>query len=172
MDELISDERRKHPRFSDRILAGAQVQMLPCPPLFGEPASGYLVDLSAGGMAILIPGLIPKKVFLRMKMILPDGFLLESIVTVRRVIQQGRSNDFLHGIEFLNPSPEMIEHIEEIAKKIFACNERTREKANEICLDTCQLRQICKRPQCIEKKIRPAIIQLTESLKDKEESFR
>src|SRR5262245_18889744 len=97
--ENTQEDRRKHPRFSDRILAGAKVELVPCPPLYGAPMTGYLTDLSAGGMAIVFQGLIPKKVFLRMAMILPDGFRLESVVTVKRIVQQGRGNDFLHGIE-------------------------------------------------------------------------
>lgn len=165
MDIIAPDERRKHPRFSDRILAGAKVDMVPVPPLYGETISGYLIDLSAGGMAILTTDLIPKKVFLRLTMTFPDGFVLESVITVRRVIKQGGSGDFLHGIEFLNPSPEMIERIEEIAKDILACNQRTKEGASEICVSSCGLRKICKRPQCVEKNIRPALIELTEELK-------
>jgi hypothetical protein len=169
MDESKQDERRKHARFSDRILAGANVELKPCPPLYGELASGYLTDLSAGGMALIIPDLIPKNVFIRMSMVLPDGFKLESVVTVKRVVRMGRGNDYLHGFEFLNPSPEMIEHIDRMAADILSCNDRTKNKEQEICLDTCMLRQICKRPQCVEKNVRPAIIELTQQLKRSEE---
>ncbi len=165
METNVNDDRRKHPRFSDRILAGVEVEMKPYPPLYGEPISGYLTDLSAGGMAIIIPDLIPKKVFLRMKVILPDGFILESVVTVRRVVQQGKGHDYLHGIEFLNPAPEMVEHIEAMAADLLSCNERTQNSANEICVKSCRLLQICKRPQCVAKNIQPALIQFTAQLK-------
>ncbi len=165
METLQQDERRKFPRFSDRILAGARVNLAPCPPLFGEAASGYLIDLSAGGMGLLMPDLIPKNVFLKMTMLLPDGFTMESVVTVRRIVRQGHHNDFLHGLEFLNPSPEMIVRIELMAKDILACNRRTQQGAPEICVSGCQLSQICKRPQKIEKNVRPALIEFTQALK-------
>jgi hypothetical protein len=167
--EMVQDERRKHPRFSDRILAGAQVNIMPCPPLYGEPITGYLTDLSAGGMAIVISDFIPKNVFLKMAMVLPDGFKLESVVTVKRVVKQGGERDYLHGIEFLNPSPEMVEHIELMAADILACNGRTMGGEKEICVDSCSLRKICKRPQCVEKNIRPVLIQLTEAMKQLDE---
>jgi hypothetical protein len=166
METKQQEDRRKFPRFSDRILAGATVNLAPCPPLFGEAASGYLIDLSAGGMAILISDLIPKNIFLKMTMTLPDGFRIESVVTVRRIIKQGHHNDFLHGMEFLNPSPEMITRIEMMAKDILACNQRTKEGSREICVSNCALTQICKRPQRIVKNVQPALIELTQELKN------
>jgi hypothetical protein len=117
-------------------------------------------------MAILIPDLIPKNVFLKMTMILPDDFKLESVVTVRRIIKQGRENDYLHGIEFLNPSPEMIEHIEKVSADILSCNERTKKDGKEICVDACGLRSVCKRPQCAVKNIQSALIKFTQELKE------
>lgn len=159
------DEKRKFPRFSDRILAGAQVKLVPVPPFYGEEASGYLVDLSAGGMALVLSDLIPKNVFLQMKMTLPDGFEISSVITVRRIVKQGDHSDFLHGIEFLNPAPEMIERIELMAKDVLACNNRTKQGEKEICVSNCSLLGICKRPQRIEKDVRPALIAFTESLK-------
>src|SRR5580704_5000245 len=142
MEMSDQDERRKHPRFSDRPLAGANVSLVPCPPLYGVAASGYLIDLSAGGMALLLSDLIPKNVFLRMSMTLPDEFKMESVVKVRRVLKQGRGHDYLHGIEFLNPSPEMIERIESMARDVLACNERTKKGVKEVCVASCGLSQI------------------------------
>lgn len=173
METTQQDERRKFPRFSDRSLAGAQVTLLPCPPLYGEAASGYLVDLSAGGMALLMSDLIPKNVLLKMQMTLPDGYQINSAITVRRVAKQSRGHsDYLHGIEFLSPSPEMIERIQVMAAAVLACNERTQKGIKEICQDTCILSQICKRPQRIAKNIQPALIELAQTLNDADENWR
>lgn len=165
MTTTTQEEKRKHPRFSDRILAGATVNLAPVAPFYGEVASGYLVDLSAGGMGLVLSDLIPKNVFLQMTMTLPDGFKINSVVTVRRIVKQGGHSDFLHGIEFLNPAPEMVARIELMAKDILACNERTQKKENEICASGCQLMSICKRPQRIVKNVTPALIELTQALK-------
>lgn len=165
METAQQEERRKHPRFSDRILAGAQVQLVPVAPFYGEVASGYLIDLSAGGMGIVLPDLIPKNVFLQMSMTLPDGFNISSVITVRRIVKQGSYHDFLHGIEFLNPAPEMIERIELMARDILKCNDRTKAGEKEICVASCTLRTVCKRPQRVEKDVRPALIKFTQELK-------
>jgi len=134
---------------------------MPLPPLYGDKASGYLVDLSAGGMALVISDLIPKNVFLRMRMSLPDGFIVESVVKVRRIVKQGPLHDYLHGIEFMNPSPEMIERIELMAKDVLACNERTQQLSKEICVSGCSLGHLCKRPQRVEVNIRPVLSEIT-----------
>jgi hypothetical protein len=116
-------------------------------------------------MGLVLSDLIPKNVFLQMAMTLPDGSRIESVVTVRRIVKQGDYNDFLHGIEFLNPAPEMIERIEAIAKDILACNQRTKAEEKDICVTSCSLMGICKRPQRIVKNVQPALIELTQSLK-------
>ena len=164
MSENCTENRRKYARFSDRSLAGTAVRLTPLPPLFGENASGCLIDLSAGGMGIIIPDLIPKNVFLRMSMTLPDGFILESAVKVRRIVKQGEGHDYLHGVEFLSPSPEMIERIELMARDVLACNDRTKQQMKEICVASCALGQMCKRPQRVELNVRPAIQELTTEL--------
>jgi len=151
--------RRKFPRFSDRSLAGAQVSLDLCAPFFGERVNGHLIDLSAGGMALLAPNLIPKKVFLKMSMTLPDGFSIESVITVRHVTKQKNHDDFLHGIEFMNLSPEMTERIQRMATEILACNDRTQRMASSICVQECTLNQICKRPQRVAKNAPPVQIQ-------------
>jgi hypothetical protein len=115
METMQEQNRRKHPRFSDRALARTTVSLDPCPPLFGETVCGQLVDLSVGGMALLSSDLIPKKVFLKMKMKLPDGFEVSSVIAVRHITRKRHQRDFLHGIEFLNPSPEMVERIQQLA---------------------------------------------------------
>ncbi len=147
MEEVPSDERRKYRRFTDRSLAGVQIKITPCPPLYGEPASGILIDLSAGGMAIIMPDILPRNVFLKLKLVLPTGFLIESVVKVKHVLREGDNGDFLHGFEFLNPSPEMIEGIEKLADDILGCNDRFKAKAEKICLSECSLFSICRRPQ-------------------------
>lgn len=160
MNGSHQDERRKHTRFSDRILAGSHVTLFPVAPLYGEPANGHLVDLSAGGMAFLMPDIIPRNVLLKMNMTLADGYLIDSVITVKHVMKQGHHNDFLHGIEFLNPSPEMIKHIEDMAKDILACNQRTKHLSAEICVDDCIISQICRRPQRVAKNVQPALAEL------------
>jgi c-di-GMP-binding flagellar brake protein YcgR len=118
MNTTQEQNRRKHPRFGGRLLAGAQVSVEPCAPLYGEAMRGSLVDLSAGGMAILLSDLIPKKVLLKMKMTLSNGFQLETVITVRHIAQQYHQKSFLHGVEFLNPNPEMVERIQRLSGEI------------------------------------------------------
>ena len=141
------EEKRKHLRFSDRALYGTKVSLSPCPPLYGETASGYMVNLSAGGMGIVMPDLIPKNVFLKMKLKLPDGLVVESVVKVRRIVKYGRAGEYLHGVEFLNPAPEIIEKIDGMARDVVDCDKRIEAHAPEICVAGCFYYSTCRRPQ-------------------------
>lgn len=147
MEQTPMEDRRRHRRFSDRALAGVHVRMTPCPPLYGDPITGLLIDLSAGGMAILLPDLIPKDVFLKMKLTFPGVLTVESVVKVRHIVKQGRGVDFLHGIEFLNPSPDMIKGIEALEKDILSCNDRFKQRLLDVCVPDCSFYSLCTRPQ-------------------------
>jgi hypothetical protein len=142
-----AEEKRKHVRFHEVFFGNADVCLLPVPPLYGDAARGCLVDLSAGGMALLLTEALPKKVFLKMTLRLPDGFVIESVVTVCRIVSCGTAG-FLHGIEFLNPSPESMEKIDAMARDSVACNGRICAGAAEVCQSTCSLLNICKKQEC------------------------
>jgi hypothetical protein len=141
------ENRRKHRRFSDRSFSNIKVHLVPCPPLFGEPAIGFPSDLSAGGMAIVLHDIIPKNVFLKMVLTFGDGTQIESVVKVRRITKQGKADEFLHGIEFLNPSPETVDRLEKITQDCIACSARIQEKSSNVCQASCSFYGLCTRPQ-------------------------
>ncbi len=140
-----TEERRKYKRFSAVSFAKAQIKLLPCPPLFGDPATGYLVDLSAGGMGLMLPDLIPRKIFLKMTLALPGAAAIKSVVSVRHVVKRGAY--FLHGFEFLNPSPEVTDQIEKFTQDYLACEDRIRASAPEVCVEGCSFYAVCTKKQ-------------------------
>ena len=145
MAETANDERRRHQRFSSVSFSAAEVCLLPCPPLYGEPAGGFLVDLSAGGVGLLLTELIPRDVLLRMTIRLPDDFVISSVVTVRHVKIQGTG--FLHGIEFLNPAPEMVQRVDQMARDYLSCEDRIRDGATPVCQFGCSFYAVCTKKE-------------------------
>jgi hypothetical protein len=153
-DKSHQDERRKYLRFHDIFFGNAEVCLEPVPPLFGDSARGCLIDLSAGGMALLLTEVLPKNLLLKMTLTLPDGFVVDSVVRVCRISACGATG-FLHGIEFLNPCPEAAARIDLMAQDSITCSERIARGEPKVCQNTCSLIGVCKRIQCEAKSPKP-----------------
>ena len=141
------EEKRKYRRFADRSFASMTILLDPVPPLYGEPASGAIIDLSAGGMAIILSELIPKKMMMRMKLTFKDGSTVESVVLVRRAYPKSHGGAYIHGLEFLNLSPEDVERLEGMAADCLDCDNRVKQAAPEICKSGCRFSPLCLRAQ-------------------------
>ena len=139
------DERRRHIRFTDHFFVNTKICLDPVPPLYGEPAYGQLIDLSAGGMALLLPEALPKKVFLKMTLTFPDGFQVDSVVCVCHIYRQSSTGQFLHGIEFLNLSPEAVEKINIMTRDSLLCQQRVNINDPLKCDPACSLYPFCNR---------------------------
>jgi hypothetical protein len=147
----MSSERRKHTRFSATAFLNKPVYLTPLPPYFGHPVKGKLIDLSAGGMAILINEMIPQETMLNLKITFPDHSVIDSIVKVRRVAERGRSH--LHGIEFLTLGAEMAEKIEKMSSDYINCETRIRSGQKEVCRTDCSFFTMCGK----KEKLNPVV---------------
>jgi hypothetical protein len=138
-------ERRKHKRFSATAFLTTPVYLSPLPPYFGHPVKGKLIDLSAGGLSVLIGEIIPQETFLTMLLTFPDHSTIESVIKVRHVLPRGRA--FLHGIEFLNPPQIMVEKISRMSEDYIDCESRIQSKAAEVCRTNCAFFTMCSKPE-------------------------
>jgi hypothetical protein len=144
----MKDERRKHKRFSATAFLNKTVHLTPLPPYFGHAVKGKLIDLSAGGMAILINELVPQETFLNLTITFPDRSAVDSIVKVKRVFPKGRA--FLHGLEFLTLSPAMVERIDRMSSDYIDCETRIANQATDVCRTNCAFFTMCTKEQKID----------------------
>jgi|GEM_PF-5019978 len=139
------DDRRKFLRFRSTVFSGIQVHLSPLPPFFGVNVDGILIDLSAGGMALQIPELIPDKTKLQLELMFPDHSVLRSNVNIRRV--QKTKTGFLIGIEFLDLPDFMAKKINRMSRDFLDCESRIKARAASICLPECAFFSMCDKTQ-------------------------
>jgi hypothetical protein len=141
-------DRRKHKRFSATAFLHTPVYLSPLPPYFGHPVKGKLIDLSAGGLSVLIGEIIPQETFLSLILTFPDNSKIESIIKVRHAVPRGKG--YLHGIEFLNPPAYMVEKIDKMSSDYIDCENRIQAAASEVCRMNCAFFTMCNKPQRTE----------------------
>jgi len=147
----MGSERRKHTRFSATAFLNRPVYLTPLPPYFGHPVKGKLIDLSAGGMAILINEMIPQETLLNLKITFPDHSVIDSIVKVRRVSERGRNH--VHGIEFLTITADMKEKIEKLSSDYINCETRIQSGCKDVCQTNCAFFSMCGK----KEKLNPVV---------------
>lgn len=141
-------EKRKHQRFSATAFLNMPIELNALPPFFSHSVKGKLIDLSAGGMAILINEVIPMGTKLDLKVRFPDHSYLESIILVKRVVP--RSRKFLIGIEFLTVPGFMEKKIEKMSADYIDCESRINEGSTEICRVDCAFFTMCKKKERVD----------------------
>jgi hypothetical protein len=146
--ESSAAEKRKFERFRSTAFLGTPLTLKPLPPLFREPIEGQVIDLSGGGMAILISESLPASTTMQMELIFPNKVTLGCLVVVRRT--SGCTGGYLTGIEFLDMPEGMIAKIDRMAHDYNACDGRIAnqdEEEDEICQPECSFMSVCDKPQ-------------------------
>jgi hypothetical protein len=144
-------ERRQHKRFTATAFLNKSVHLSPVPPFFGHSVKGRLIDLSAGGLAVLIEEVIPHGTFLNLKLTFPDHSHIESIVCVRHVVPKGQS--LLHGFEFLTLDSNGKERLDRMSNDFIDCESRIQSESQEICHTNCAFFSMCAK----KEKINPVL---------------
>jgi len=138
-------ERRRTKRIAATAFLNRSVEVAPLPPFFGRKTKGKLIDLSSGGMAILIGDLIPQESMLRLRMTFPDHTIFEAVARVVRSVPKGR--DFLHGLEFLSVAGDMERRIERMSADFIDCESRIRSGETPACRAECAFFPMCHKPE-------------------------
>lgn len=147
--EGASRERRKHKRFSATAFLNRPVHLRPLPPLFSEDLKGRLIDLSAGGMAIVINQSLPVDSMLDLNLRFPDGSELNALVQVRHVMVRDPKH-ILHGIEFVAVDPDMATRIDRMSGDYINCESRIIAGTNPICRAECAFFTMCTKKEKLE----------------------
>jgi hypothetical protein len=106
---------------------------------------GKLIDLSSGGISILIKELIPQGTYLNMKMTFPDHTVMESIVNAKYVFP--RDKQFLLGFEFLTLAPQMAERISQMSSDYIDCEARIKSQVKDVCQTNCAFFTMCNKEE-------------------------
>jgi c-di-GMP-binding flagellar brake protein YcgR len=148
MKSVVTTERRRYKRFTATAFLKMPVLLSPVPPFFGKPIKGKMIDLSAGGLALLIDEVIPLNTKLNMKLSFPNNVAVNATVQVRRLVP--RENKYLMGMEFIVISEESKEMIDRMSSDYIDCETRIAEKARDVCRAECAFMSMCtkaaKRP--------------------------
>lgn len=122
---------------------------MPLPPYIGKQVRGKLIDLSAGGMSLLIPQIIPLGTKLRLKLVFPDQTKLECDAEVRHMLPRDRS--FLHGLQFDGLAADVSERIGKMSADYIDCEQRILNNHLSPCIgDKCAFFTMCSKQERID----------------------
>jgi hypothetical protein len=141
----MNQERRKYKRFSATAFLKMPVILSPVPPFFGKAVKGRMIDVSAGGIALVIDEVIPLNTRLNMKMTFPDQTKIDATVQVRRLVPK-ENGKYLLGMEFTVIADEAKEKIDHMSGDYIDCETRIQEKAVDICRAECSFYSMCNKP--------------------------
>lgn len=152
----MSQNRRKHKRFSATAFLNRKVRLSPLPPFFGEVTEGRLIDLSGGGLALDLDKIIPQGTNLHLEITFPDRSKIDCDVQVRHLAPwNGRH---LHGFEFLNLPSVIAERIDRMSNDYIDCETRIVNEATEVCRSECAFFSICNKPEKVSPIFNPDVI--------------
>lgn len=140
-----AEDRRKHRRFQSTAFLGVPLHLTPLPPFFGQPIDGQVMNLSAGGMSILIGETLPKQAKLFMELTFPNKKVFASTIIVRNVVRSKAG--YLVGIEFLDLPQTLIYLFDQMAVDYSDCDDRITHNDSEICRSICSFIEVCDKPQ-------------------------
>lgn len=139
-------ERRKHRRFAATAFLNRPVTLTPVAPFFGKAIKGKLIDLSAGGLSMLIQQIIPQGTRLHLTITFPDHSHMESDIEVVRTMPRDRN--YVIGLEFLNLDLSWVERIETMSAQYIECEQRIQATELTPCIGkACTLFDMCNKSE-------------------------
>ncbi len=139
-------ERRKHPRLSATAFLNRPITLVPIKPFVGRAIKGKLIDLSAGGMAMLISQIIPQGTKLQLTVTFPDRSILKTDIEIVHVMPRDRH--YVHGVQFLSLDPMWIDRLTKMSADFIDCEQRIQRNDLNPCTGTsCAFFTMCNKPQ-------------------------
>jgi hypothetical protein len=145
LDYLEQHEKRQHPRFRSTAFLGTPIHLTPLPPFFGVPIEGQVIDLSGGGMAVLLGEALPAETKMSMELKFPSGLILACHVVARRT--SACTGGFLTGIQFLDLPEKMVIQIDHMARDYNECDIRIENQVMPVCQTDCSFFSVCEKFQ-------------------------
>jgi hypothetical protein len=152
MNDELDSNRRRSPRLKiDRRLR-VQVQLHPVMPFIGESVDAVLVNLSEGGMALMIPRgrkkdrpPIPRGAKIKIHFRLPGGPLRECLAAVSHSVRTKQGDDII-GLRFLGVPAGLRDVFRQMLADNEACDDRVRLHDYAWCDPSCAFSALCRKP--------------------------
>lgn len=136
---------RQYERFMVPEMLKMTVSICPLSPTTGETHEGKLLNVSAGGMALLLPKKLPELTYWALRIAFADHSEIETVVQIRHSMPQ--KDQFIHGFQFVDIPSYLGGQVETFARDFSACEERIKAAAPDICRVDCTLFAHCSKPQ-------------------------
>lgn len=140
---------RQFERFAVPEMLRMTVTVSPLSSAFEKTYEGKLLNISAGGMALLLPEKLPELTCWALRISLMDHSEIETLVQIRHSVPQ--QNQFAHGLQFVSIPSYLGEQVENLAKDFASCESRIKSGAPNVCRETCSLFDHCEKPQKLRK---------------------
>ncbi len=144
-DFLSNQEQRRHRRVQSSAFGGISVTLKPAPPFFGDAMDGTLMDLSGGGLAVVVKEAVPVKTRLQLTIKFPFRAPVTCNVSVRR--SSRIENGHRLGLQFLDLSDPTANELIRMSADYDACDGRIRQETTPVCERTCAFFRYCEKPQ-------------------------
>ncbi|MBV9080590.1 MAG: PilZ domain-containing protein [Elusimicrobia bacterium] len=143
--------RRRHKRLRIDGAVSIAVQVFPVMPFLGPAAQARLVNLSAGGMALIFDdaaaaGQLSRGARLRVHFNLPGAPLSDCEGLVTHAVRNGARGGLRVGLRFLRTSPTFEERIRRMIFDNEICDSRIAERAQPRCDAACSFHTLCQKP--------------------------
>jgi len=140
------EERRKYKRYPVLHEIDKTIQIA----IDRKVLPGFLVELSAGGMAILTFASIPVGTELNLSLDLPG---LKSQTLAGRVVWSLSKGEMWRlGIAFTKIDPVDFRHINRMAFDYSDCITKLTLGVTDVCSEKCSYYELCQKPEKIERK--------------------
>ncbi len=140
---------RQYERFTLPEMLRMTVTVSPLLPPLDKSYGGKLLNISAGGMALLLPEKLPELTYWVLRISLADHSEIETLVQIRHSVPQ--QNQFTHGLQFVSIPSFLGEQVETFARDYSSCEQRIKDRLSDVCRINCALFAHCKKPQKIHK---------------------
>lgn len=145
---------RQYERYIVPEMVKMAVSLSPLSPAQGETHEGKLLNVSMGGMALLLPKRLPDMTYWALRISIANQSEIETVVQIRHSMPQ--KDMFVHGIQFVDIPSYLGTQVENFSRDFFSCEDRLKaatkaadavKAAAEICRLDCGLFTYCTKPQ-------------------------
>ncbi len=145
----MSIDKRKHHRTPINMGSLPSAIMTLYKPFFRDPFRVTVLDLSAGGMKILSPEILPLYFEFGLDFSLPG---ISAIHAKGKALHQTKNdNTYDIGIGFTELNQEVQSELLIMGEDYGACELRIKKELKEVCLPTCSFIKLCQKEQKIKQ---------------------
>lgn len=121
------------------------VHLFPVMPFIGEATYANLINISKGGLALVVDEPVKRGAALKVHFHLPGNPIQSSSAVVTHSFV-GKDGRYVLGVKFVKPPKMLVENIEKMVLNSNSCDQRIRELADPQCDKACAFFQLCRKP--------------------------